>query len=734
MSELNNKISPFCQKFLSDPTKNPQSGKPITEHGQIYKKWVKACGSPIPLPQTPSKIQSPKITSTVPTPKKTTSKPTPKKTTPKATPKVSTPKKTTPKATPKVSTPKKTTSKPTPKVSTPKKTTPKPTPKVPTPKKTTSKPTPKVSTPKKTTSKPTPKVSTPKKTTSKPTPKVSTPKKTTSKATPKVSTPKKTTSRVTPKVSTPKKTTPKATPKVYTPKKATSKTTTPKIISKVTTQQITTPTIASKKKTSKTTTPTSSTSSTTPTAIPTIIKRTRPVIKEKILEPLHVEYWIGGSDSERDIIVDGKAIGDDVVYPIISTWGSLFRIATIGDGHCFIHAVLKAYNKDYQNNENAKYRIDEAIKLRRDLASNLSLPNPAYPPYNYWQTSNRGGFIRLTIQEINNPEYLSVIGIDYTLNGLKHLFNSNQFLGDEVYDYIANLLNIDIYIMRYGKINGVKDLIPHYFTHHRQPRPYAIFIVGNTNHYEVLCIDTDQGYQTIFERSHPLLKIAIRKFMDIGYNINDDDIYQPDIKFIEDVISGFQTEIYKYIKTPANMRIIFSKSKAIQRDPFIDMLDMLTPQIVVQASQRYQIVDGTYTIFNIIENTLLNDDEVGLLNKYRKAFGSSRRKFLNLQWDDIKNILAGGYNSNQIASIERVIGKYTNVIASVGEEHYFTAIINILALQLPPVADYIYNNFLNKQISADRMLEVVYKANAQKKINAKDVKKITDIINDEYLA
>jgi hypothetical protein len=84
---------------------------------------------------------------------------------------------------------------------------------------------------------------------------------------------------------------------------------------------------------------------------------------------------------EASNVSDSGAHGDDVVEPLPQCcwYRNVVRIATIGDGSCFFHAVLKAGSPEYQKNNSYNVRTKHAFLLRRDLAYLLTLPNPRYP-------------------------------------------------------------------------------------------------------------------------------------------------------------------------------------------------------------------------------------------------------------------------------------------------------------------------------------------------------------------
>lgn len=233
-------------------------------------------------------------------------------------------------------------------------------------------------------------------------------------------------------------------------------------------------------------------------------------------------------------------VGDDVVQQLTAKWyQNLVRIAAIGDGSCFFHAVLKAYTQQYQNNDAYNFRVSYIQQLRRDIAYALQLPDPNmqelanidpeyyqtvfaehvkrrtrlgylegilpndYPEILNYETASDGQFVNLFEQQQLGLVILDPHGVpvDFSLRGLQYLMNSHRDVGDEVYGYLSQLLGVTIYVM-----HGYYDeLEPHINTAAIDPERWVIVIIGNGIHYEVVGIQTENGYQTVFPPNHPLL-------------------------------------------------------------------------------------------------------------------------------------------------------------------------------------------------------------------------------------
>lgn len=277
-------------------------------------------------------------------------------------------------------------------------------------------------------------------------------------------------------------------------------------------------------------------------------------------------------------IREGPANNDDTYAPLTCTWyDNLVRIATIGDGSCFIHAVLKGFYKAYQETNGARYRLSAASQIRRDLAIVLGLENPQYPGHTYWETSARGAFPRMVMQQINDEDLVRQLRVDYSLAGLQRLFNSTSQLGDEVYTFVADALNIDIYVLRATR----QDLYPHLHTRRPGVLRNGIVVIGNMYHYEVLAVNGEHGFQTLFPPNDPFLEALTDVFVGDGdfNDIVNNVPYNPDDSFIQDVIEAFMTP--EGFQLPPIVTEIFPET-----DPFRQALNRLAPRIEEAARLR----------------------------------------------------------------------------------------------------------------------------------------------------
>lgn len=204
-----------------------------------------------------------------------------------------------------------------------------------------------------------------------------------------------------------------------------------------------------------------------------------------------------------------RAWGDDVVVPVTCTWqDQLVRIATLGDGSCFIHALLKAISLDYQDHPSFGYRSNLVKRFRRDMGLLLNIPDQRYPGHVYWETANHGEFVNLFANQVLSDN-LAVVDeiVDYGLSGLQRMFNSSYYLGNEVYGFVTELLNVNLCILQ----ATTKDLINHSYDQHDPSWP-TVIIIGNTAHYEVIGLQTSTGVQTVFPPDSQVVQKLSQRF------------------------------------------------------------------------------------------------------------------------------------------------------------------------------------------------------------------------------
>lgn len=180
---------------------------------------------------------------------------------------------------------------------------------------------------------------------------------------------------------------------------------------------------------------------------------------------------------------------DDQMYEIQCTWSPypLARIGCIADGSCFFHAYLKGFFQEYRQTRYSDERKRIVRNVRNQLAQLLTESYPPDPSITYYDSIG-GGNLKIMG---------SVAGMDdyYTLNGLRRLLMSTNDVGDEVYSYVAEVCNVDVYVVR----GTVKDLYRHTTTASKNINRKCVVIMGQGSHYELIAAQIEGGFQTSFD-------------------------------------------------------------------------------------------------------------------------------------------------------------------------------------------------------------------------------------------
>jgi hypothetical protein len=251
----------------------------------------------------------------------------------------------------------------------------------------------------------------------------------------------------------------------------------------------------------------------------------------------------------RCILLKGPAINDDLAVKLNCSWSKLpvYRLTVIGDGSCFFHALLKAIYLPYQQTVGAAARVNLVQQFRRDLAVTLSERNPYYSDtYTNWQTIASGSFPRLVTHQIkqemdDEPDKL-LENVDYTQAGLERLLNSYNAVGNEIFKYVADILNVNIIVMdlsREDDLRFVNAIVA------RSNPDRTVVLFGASGHYEPIVIQIGEGndgnpvgYQTYYDFQHPFITDILRQVptaLDPDGNID----YDPLLHFTDDFLNVF---------------------------------------------------------------------------------------------------------------------------------------------------------------------------------------------------
>ena len=192
-----------------------------------------------------------------------------------------------------------------------------------------------------------------------------------------------------------------------------------------------------------------------------------------------------------------------------STWYTtspgIVRIGVEADGNCLVHAILRGTNLQYIGSSRSE-RKEIAKATRSDLADKLFLHDPEHRSRNitYWETASNGSYVSFAVMELHTRQTGGELkGLpDSSVIGLANLFSSSCNLGGEIYKYIADILNVNIYVVRAGTL----DIGFHEAVFSRDEKANNICINGTGTHYELVGIMDSKGViETEFPSNHPFI-------------------------------------------------------------------------------------------------------------------------------------------------------------------------------------------------------------------------------------
>lgn len=154
------------------------------------------------------------------------------------------------------------------------------------------------------------------------------------------------------------------------------------------------------------------------------------------------------------------------------------RLYTIGDGSCFLHAILQCFSKEYSSYDTTG-KIEFVKRVRYYLSECLE--------ENDCEIYNR--LSREEIREIAK----AIPGL--RLENMKRYLNSRQWLNIFFLELISDIFDLDIYIVD----SHTKDL---YKTGDKEiyykGRDSVILYYIRDAHFESISVTTEQGEQTMF--------------------------------------------------------------------------------------------------------------------------------------------------------------------------------------------------------------------------------------------
>ena len=164
-------------------------------------------------------------------------------------------------------------------------------------------------------------------------------------------------------------------------------------------------------------------------------------------------------------------------------------IPTLGDGNCFLHAILGCCNNHYQHlNNNEKSKLTRL--LRNDLATILDVN---VNDSTFYQKLSRG-----QAEEI--AKYVTEMRKDY----MQAYLRSNHWLNASFLEFFSIIFNINIVIISAKEKDiyrtGDKELL-------FQERNTIFINYIDQAHFESIGIQTPDGLKTIFHPKSEIVKL-----------------------------------------------------------------------------------------------------------------------------------------------------------------------------------------------------------------------------------
>jgi hypothetical protein len=184
--------------------------------------------------------------------------------------------------------------------------------------------------------------------------------------------------------------------------------------------------------------------------------------------------------------------GKDVFEEIPVSWAKgVYRIATIGDGSCLVHAVLKSINDEYGEETRYRNKSRQAKALRTYLADRIK-------DKSFYRQLGGGSFQELSQQV---PEFKQ--------SNLMKLFKSDEWLGNEAFVVMTAALGFSLIVVNLCD-NELVIYDQPYWAKDEEKSPVVI-VLATTQHYETIAIDeTGEGVlSTRFDRHHPLVEVLL---------------------------------------------------------------------------------------------------------------------------------------------------------------------------------------------------------------------------------
>lgn len=166
------------------------------------------------------------------------------------------------------------------------------------------------------------------------------------------------------------------------------------------------------------------------------------------------------------------------------------NISTIGDGSCFLHAVIQGFCPGYH-----KLSQKEKMLLVKNIRNDLALSLQEDPVY---KSLSRGEIeeISKNVNEMSK-EYMQ-----------KYLI-SGSWINMTFVELISNIFNVNIMIIS----NKNKDFYysgdPEIYFHKNRDSVFIYYY--EDAHFESMAIETEQGFKTLFDYNSPIVKESLKR-------------------------------------------------------------------------------------------------------------------------------------------------------------------------------------------------------------------------------
>lgn len=170
----------------------------------------------------------------------------------------------------------------------------------------------------------------------------------------------------------------------------------------------------------------------------------------------------------------------------------LVVIPTIGDGNCFFHSILRAFNVNYIEAKSVFDRVNIARTFRNGLADRLLEVDPLTGKEYYYGLNN------CQLEEISK-------GVrEYTKEYLRKELLSSQPVDNIYQELISDAVNTDIYIID-AETKDVYNLGTSFSLYYKGRN--SIVIYYSPGHFEVIGVKRSNGdINTLFTPTHSLIQ------------------------------------------------------------------------------------------------------------------------------------------------------------------------------------------------------------------------------------